>query len=275
MGPKIIYKPKCGRRNGAGVGARIQGFTQGESQFGEWPHMCAVLHDKKLDNGESANLYKCGGSLIAEGVILTAAHCIQDFKPYPNELKVRCGEWDTQHKSEPYGHQDRQGADIKIHPEFNPRNLANDFALIFLAEDFLDFHVDTVCLPEPNQAYGNYAPCYATGWGRDRFGSKGDYQVVLKEVDLNVVDNAQCQSALRTTRLGKKFKLHPSLCVLGAKERILAPETEAVRWCVLQAMILTPMNKLALSPGVLDAEKKESLEFTLLSARQYAGLTMP
>merc|ERR1712107_735980 len=216
--PKIIYKPKCGRRNGAGVGARIQGFTQGESQFGEWPHMCAVLHETTSGYGESSNVYRCGGSLIASGVILTAAHCVNEFQSNPGELKIRCGEWDTQHPTEPYPHQDRNGQTVKIHPEFNSQNLANDFALIFLAEDFvLDFHVDTVCLPEPNQAYGNYAPCYATGWGKDRFGSKGEYQVVLKEVDLNVVDNAQCQSALRTTRLGKKFKLDPSFLCAGGE----------------------------------------------------------
>merc|ERR1711872_742160 len=43
--PKIKYSPKCGRRNQNGLGVRIQGFTESESQFGEWPHMCAILHE--------------------------------------------------------------------------------------------------------------------------------------------------------------------------------------------------------------------------------------
>eukprot|EP00088_Acartia_fossae_P001388 TRINITY_DN1053_c0_g2_i3.p1 TRINITY_DN1053_c0_g2~~TRINITY_DN1053_c0_g2_i3.p1 ORF type:complete len:566 (-),score=227.61 TRINITY_DN1053_c0_g2_i3:233-1930(-) len=215
--PKIIYKPRCGRRNLNGIGARIQGFTEGESQFGEWPHMCAVLHDKTLDKGESANLYKCGGSLIAPGVILTAAHCVADFKPIPEQIKVRCGEWDTQQQSEPYPHQDRKGASVKVHPEFNPKNLANDFALIFVDTEFdLDFHVDTVCLPQPNQDF-EYQQCFATGWGKDRFGSEGDYQVVLKEIDLGVVNNVECQDKLRQTRLGKKFKLDPSFMCAGGQ----------------------------------------------------------
>jgi len=184
--------------------------------------MCAVLHDKPLDNGERANLYKCGGSLIAPGVILTAAHCINDFKPYPEQLKVRCGEWDTQHQSEPYVHQDRFGKDIRIHPEFNPRNLANDFALIFLEQDFdLDFHIDTVCLPEPNREESNKkntnGPCYATGWGKDRFGAEGEYQVVLKEVDLNIVESGQCQDLFRSTRLGQKFRLDKSFICAGGE----------------------------------------------------------
>merc|ERR1711884_809659 len=32
------YIPQCGRRNIKGLGANIHGFTESESQFGEWPH---------------------------------------------------------------------------------------------------------------------------------------------------------------------------------------------------------------------------------------------
>merc|ERR1711951_283414 len=41
--------------------------------------------------------------------------------------------------------------------------------------------------------------------------------VVLKEVDLNVVDNDQCQTALRGSRLGQKFKLDPSFMCAGGE----------------------------------------------------------
>merc|ERR1712107_441501 len=33
----------------------------------------------------------------------------------PTELKIRCGEWDTQHQSEPYPHQDRDVQNLAIH----------------------------------------------------------------------------------------------------------------------------------------------------------------
>merc|ERR1711970_742160 len=46
--PKLKYEPKCGRRNQNGLGVRIQGFRESESQFGEWPHMCAVLHETEV-----------------------------------------------------------------------------------------------------------------------------------------------------------------------------------------------------------------------------------
>jgi len=43
---------------------------------------------------------------------------------------VRCGEWDTQNQIEPYPHQDRYGADVQIHPEFNPRESVQLAALV-------------------------------------------------------------------------------------------------------------------------------------------------
>merc|ERR1712119_175091 len=206
--PVIVpkYIPQCGKRNTYGLGARIQGFTEGESQFGEWPHMCAVLHAKPVEQEagytgepETVNLYQCGGSLIAPGVVLTAAHCVDKFRQNPSELKIRCGEWDTQQETEPRPHQDRQVANLEIHPEFEPRTLQNDFAVLFTSQEFeLSDHIDTACLPEAGETFSG-TTCFATGWGKDKFGAAGEYQVVLKEIDLPVVDHDTCQDSLRQT----------------------------------------------------------------------------
>merc|ERR1712241_732294 len=189
--PKIKYAPKCGRRNQNGLGVRIQGFNEYESQFGEGPHMCAVLAEEPVaqDPGyagepQTVNLYQCGGSLIAPGVILTAAHCVDKFRQNPTE---------------PYPHQDRYVQALNIHPEFDGRNLQNDFAVLFTSEDFvLSSHIDTVCLPQAEELFDG-TTCFATGWGKDKFGSAGQYQVVLKEIDLPVVSNYECQDKLRST----------------------------------------------------------------------------
>jgi len=202
---------------------RIQGFQEHESQFGEWPHMCAILSEEPVveepgyagGEPQTVNLYQCGGSLIAPGVILTAGHCAEKFRSQPGKLKVRCGEWDTQNQTEPRAHQDRTVQTLDIHPDFNDRNLANDWALLYTTEPFeLQEHIDTVCLPDPEEQFDGQN-CFATGWGKDQFGAAGEYQVVLKEIDLPVVNHQQCQDSLRRTRLGRRFQLDDSFICAG------------------------------------------------------------
>merc|ERR1711962_1727102 len=224
--PVVKHVPKCGQRHQNGLGVRIQGSKEGESQFGEWPHMCAILSEEQVvdeDPGyvggegdpQVVNLYQCGGSLIAPNVLLTAAHCVHKFRAEPSRLKVRCGEWDTQSQNEPRAHQDRAVHQVDLHPEFNGRNLANDWALIYTTGPFeLQEHIDTICLPDPEEVFEGQ-DCFATGWGKDQFGAAGEYQVVLKEIDLPVVGHQECQDSLRRTRLGRKFQLDDSFICAG------------------------------------------------------------
>ena len=66
---------KCGKRNVDGIGVKIQSQSLGdlETQFGEWPHICAVVKRSKIGDEE----FVAGGSLIASNVILTAAHLVE------------------------------------------------------------------------------------------------------------------------------------------------------------------------------------------------------
>lgn len=60
--------------------------------------------------------------------------------------------------------------------------------------------------------------CWTTGWGKDAFGDFGKYQNILKEVDVPIINQQQCQQQLQNTRLGFDFKLHPGFICAGGEE---------------------------------------------------------
>ncbi|XP_063875329.1 inactive CLIP domain-containing serine protease A28-like isoform X1 [Scylla paramamosain] len=201
----------CGIRNSDGIVARIIGFQDGESQFGEFPWMVAVINSAPI-MGIPSYRFVGGGTLIYPRVVLTAAHKVMHVNA--SQLVVRLGEWDTQKQQEPYPHQDIQVEKMVVHPKFFAPALLFDVALLFLKEEaVLAPHVNTLCLAEDLDTVDSSA-CVINGWGVDRF-DMGEYQVVMKSLTLPLVSNPECQNILRTTRLGKYFRLHPTFICAG------------------------------------------------------------
>ena len=77
--PKVIkpepYKPKCGQHNEDGIGVRISNPQDMEfaTQFGEWPHVCMIMRK----NTAGSDAFLGGASLIAPGIVVTAAHKVK------------------------------------------------------------------------------------------------------------------------------------------------------------------------------------------------------
>jgi plasma kallikrein len=201
----------CGRRNTNGIGFQVKNAVD-ESQFGEFPWMVALTELKDF-----RKTYVCGASLIHPSVVLTGAHCVHDKKA--EHLVARVGEWDTQTENEILPSFDHSVNQIIIHSEFGVSNLFNDIALLILDKPVkLSAHVNTICLPPQNFKFDKMN-CLASGWGKDKFESNGTYRVNLKKLQLPIMPAKECQDRLRTTLLGKRFKLNPSfICAGGEKE---------------------------------------------------------
>jgi len=226
------YEHKCGLWNKNGVGFRIVNAIDGEAQYAEYPSMIAIFVEKTSEDGEKKLVFLCGGSLIRDNVILTAAHYVIKLKV--EDLVVRGGEWDLHTEKEIYSHQDRRVSKIITHPKYYAGGLHSDIALIYAEEPFhLQENIQTICLPNKHDVFIDDR-CFSAGWGKtvsqnkynivtkNQTGSKhetGTYQVsILKKVEVPIVSRDKCVESLRSTRLGQKFILHESFICAGGEE---------------------------------------------------------
>jgi len=226
--PIVVLKkkkdqPQCGRHNVNGLGVRVLGPQDDEyaTHFGEWPHVCILMKINSVGKDEFIG----GASLISPGIVITAAHKVNGLDP--KIIKVRCGDWNVKKTEDEYKkHQDRRVETISIHPRYSGiEKVHNDAALLHVKRDFeLDSHLDTICLPQyPDDRNRNYDQtkfdCSVQGFGKSAFGPEGRFQEFMRQINLPIVKNSECQQKLRKTRLPDNFNLHDSfLCAGGAEE---------------------------------------------------------
>jgi len=209
------------KRGGVSVSFEHSNGKPVTSQEGEWPHTCLILES------ESERLVG-GASLIAPKIVVTAAHIIGKYKP--EELKVRCGEWDiAETESERYGHQDKIAKSISIHPLYTRGKSDNlklyyDVGLVHTTEAFeFQPNVNTICLPD-SVTEDNFSKddCHTMGWGT--FNEEEPVNLIqnyMKKVILNRYDFDQCQSVLRAQEeTTNSFNLHESfICAGGVADK--------------------------------------------------------
>uniref|UniRef100_A0A3B4AQP6 pancreatic elastase II n=1 Tax=Periophthalmus magnuspinnatus TaxID=409849 RepID=A0A3B4AQP6_9GOBI len=159
----------CGQSTFPPVLSRVVGGNDARKH--SWPWQVSLQY-----SAPSGNWYHtCGGTLISDQWVLTAAHCIGEKK-----YRVYLGKHSMRNKQEPDSIA-ISPSKLFTHPEYDSWKIRNDIALIKLSTPV----TFTDVLPHGQ-------PCYVTGWGHlETIGPMAD---ILQQALLPVVKHEICST---------------------------------------------------------------------------------
>ncbi|XP_076242357.1 trypsin-1 [Calliopsis andreniformis] len=169
------------RSRGCGTTSKSHGRIVGgrPADPTEWPWMVALLRKNEVQY--------CGGVLITDRHVLTAAHCV--YKSNPRDIKVRLGEYDFSTREETRA-LDFAVTEIRVHPDFDYTSYENDIAILKMHRSTVfNSYIWPVCLPPIDQTFEN-VNAVVTGWGTRYYG--GPASTVLMEVGVPIWPQQKC-----------------------------------------------------------------------------------
>lgn len=173
------------------------------AKFGSWPWQVLVRESTWLG---LFTKNKCGGVLITNRFVTTAAHCQPGFLA---SLVAVFGENDISGDSEAKKPVSRNVRKVIVHRQYDPATFENDLALLELETPIkFDAHIVPICMP-PDESDFTGRVATVTGWGRLKYG--GGVPAVLQEVQVPVIENSACQDMFQTAGHAKKI-LNSFIC---------------------------------------------------------------
>uniref|UniRef100_A0AC11C3I2 Uncharacterized protein n=1 Tax=Ovis aries TaxID=9940 RepID=A0AC11C3I2_SHEEP len=182
-----ISRPSPGFSDPAGCGVpAIQPVLSGLARIvngedavpGSWPWQVSLQ--------DSTGFHFCGGSLISEDWVVTAAHC-----GVTTSDVVVAGEFDQ-------GSQTENTQVLKIgkvfkNPKFSILTVRNDITLLKLATPAqFSETVSAVCLPSTDEDFPAGMLCATTGWGKTKYNALKTPDK-LQQATLPIVSNTDCK----------------------------------------------------------------------------------
>nr|XP_031836002.1 serine protease filzig [Nomia melanderi] len=180
-------RAQCGIRPLAREGKIVGGKS---AYFGKWPWQVLIREATWLG---LFTKNKCGGVLITDKYVVTAAHCQPGFLA---TLVAVFGEYDLSGELEDKRSMTRNVRRVIVNRGYDPATFENDLALLELESPIVfDDHIVPICMPEDGIDYtGRMAT--VTGWGRLKY--NGGVPSTLQEVQVPIIKNSVCQEMFQT-----------------------------------------------------------------------------
>ncbi|KAM7342802.1 trypsin-1-like [Cochliomyia hominivorax] len=157
-----------------------------ETQEIRYPWMTLLKHN---------NRFYCGGSLVSDRYVATAAHCLRGFMSRRISVSLLVHD----RKSNSSREINRKAKKVIIHERYSPFNINNDIGLIQLEEPVEMSNVlRPICMPSKEKNFEGEIGI-ASGWGATSEG--GSLAQKLMHVSVPIISNEECNEKYGENRI--------------------------------------------------------------------------